>query len=105
MNVLKDTPNVRMKSEYFAFVQERVNKDEIIRTGDVSIALKPLSVNARKLYVYAFSLPFWATMPQVCDEPAFYDLLKFVNAQDMIIAPDSMFNAFCVSRCVVENIL
>ena len=105
MNVLKDTANARMKSEYFAFVHERVNKDEIARTGDVSIALKPISVEARKLYVYAFSLPFWAAMPQACDEAAFYDLLKFVNAQDMIIAPDSMFNAFCVSRCMVENIL
>lgn len=105
MNVLKDTPIAPMKSEYLAFVHERVNKDEIIRTGDVSIALKPISVEARKLYVYAFSLPFWATMPQVCDDAAFYDLLRFVTAQDMIVAPASMFNAFCVSRCLVENIL
>lgn len=105
MNILKDTPNAPTKSEYVAFVHARVNQDAIARTGDQTIALKEWDVEARKLFIYSFSLPFWAAMPTVCDDAAFHDLLRFVTAQDMVVVPDSMFNAFYVSRYMVENIL
>ena len=45
----------------------------------------------RKLYAYAYSLPFWATMPAVTSNQTFADLIEFTEAMDMLVVPDSMF--------------
>ena len=46
----------------------------------------------RKLFVYAYSIPFWAAMPSVLDDEGFYSLLDFTEHMDQIVAPESMFN-------------
>lgn len=49
----------------------------------------------RKMFVFAYSLPFWATMPAVLDDVGFYSLLDFTEHMDQIVAPDSMFERLC----------
>ena len=49
----------------------------------------------RKAFVFAYSLPFWATMPAVLDDVGFYSLLDFTEHMDQIVAPDSMFERLC----------
>lgn len=55
------------------------------------------TVDDRKVYAYAFSLPFWVTMPSVLNDDGFYSLLDFVAAMDQIIAPDSMYEKLRVA--------
>ena len=53
------------------------------------------NANDRKVFVFAYSLPFWATMPAVLDDVGFYSLLDFTEHMDQIVAPDSMFDRLC----------
>jgi hypothetical protein len=45
----------------------------------------------RTLFVYAYSLPFWAAMSAVISNEEFYRLLEFTECMDQIIAPESMY--------------
>lgn len=51
----------------------------------------------RKAFVFAYSLPFWVTMPDVLDDAGFYNLLEFTEQMDQIVAPVSMFERLCLT--------
>lgn len=53
------------------------------------------NANDRNAFVFAYSMPFWATMPAVLDDAGFYSLLDFTEHMDQIIAPDSLFERLC----------
>lgn len=89
------------KLAYISWVHVQVDQDRAARgalPGDMDRA-------TRKLFIYAFSLPFWAAEPELLDGVGFVQLLQFVNAQDIVVAPQSMHDAFQAQRLLVRNIV
>lgn len=94
MYVLKD----EVKALYIAMVRGDVALAQAIDNRTVA------SADDRKAFAYAFSLPFWATMPHVLDDEGFYSLLDFVAEMDQIVAPESMFDRLCSTyKLAVQN--
>lgn len=81
MFILKDDA----QSLYIQMVRSDVAIDQSAR-GTIRV-----DAPARKLYVHAYSLPFWAAMETVVSTDCFDDLIEFTEHMDQIVVPQSMF--------------